>query len=158
MFPLPNTFTIEEKQGTTKAVICFDDNAGIPFSFMDKVTDLIIQKFQCYKYIEQGEPTSADRVIYLFDMKNKELVESYHQRKTDFYKQILILRIFQWRRFKKQEKVILDTALCEINTDHDFPYISVYSKTHNEEELEEIILEVSKREGFNFKRNTQYSG
>jgi hypothetical protein len=160
MMPLPNTFTIGEKQGRIEAVICFDDKDGVPFSFMDKIADLIILRFQCFKYIEQEELTSsltsADRVIYLFDIKNKELIESYHQRKVDFYKQNLILRILKWGRFKKQEKEIIDTALCEINTNHDFPFISVYSKINNEKDLEEIILEVSKREGFNFRRNDKY--
>lgn len=64
-FPDPNTFIIETKGNSTAATICFHQDAGLPFSFMDKIAALIIQKFQFIKYIEQGEPTPADRVIYL---------------------------------------------------------------------------------------------
>ncbi len=161
-FPNPSKFKIETKGETVEAVLCFQYNDGVPFTFMDKIADLVILEYQLLKYITQGDPTPADRIIYLFDKKFEGLLKDYDESERNLNPPNVLARIFdrkKWRKYRERDIKrsglyinMKDAISVEIYTDHDYPFISIYSKIHNEKQIEELILNVSRQEGFNFQR------
>jgi hypothetical protein len=118
-----------------------EDEPSIP-QLRDALARRLSLRMRLALHREEGRPTSADSYITLFDKGDEgRIARFFSQRIPDLLQRLL--KTSGYRAWEMEFAAVRGLCKVEIETNHDFPGVLVYSSAVTAEELSLTIQEVA---------------
>lgn len=127
------------------------------YEFRDRLASDIASRMGLALHEEHGTPTAVDSYLGLYDKGDAEQVERFFARRVpDLLERAL--KTASYRAWEKEWALVRSLLKMEIETNHDFYGILVYSSAVRPDEVRTVIGEVAQELGLEMNENPALQG